>query len=163
MNQRELASVLFAVLGVFIAASRGPEIVVHLASLTQADSGQSREAGFQTILSIAALAASVLAVLIGISLVFFRDRMASRLFASGTGQLEASRIQAVAFSVLGCYFVVHGLARLLNAVRFEQLDWLGIVQLALGVGLFLGANGLARVWSRISSAQGSAKSVQRAV
>lgn len=163
MNQRELASVLFAVLGIFIVASRAPEIVIHLASLTQADFARPRGAGSQTVLSVAALTASVLTVLMGISLALFRDRIAGRLFPSGTGSLEAPRIQAVAFSILGCYFVVQGLARFLSAVRFEQLDWLGVVQFALGGGLFFGASGLARVWSRINSAQGSPNSAQRAV
>lgn len=146
MDQRNLGSVLFAVVGVFIAASRLPEIVIHLAVLlgptptfpTPSDLASHR------LLSVAVFGASLVGVLIGLGLVFMRDRLAHRLFPSATQPVTAPEFQAVALSVVGCYLAVQGLARMGWAGRFE---WSGALQLALGLGLFVGARGISKLWS----------------
>lgn len=145
MNQRQLASVLFAVVGVFIAASRVPEVFLHIALLVQAspaDQG-SQGSGWQGPTSVSALGAALVAVGIGVTLLLFRNRLAQRLFPIATPSLQSTDVQTVAFSVLGCYFAVQGLSRMLWAGRF---DWGAAVQLTLGVGLFFGARGLSKLW-----------------
>ena len=150
MNQRQFASVLFAVVGVFIAASRLPEILIHIALLAQSgptDPG-STSPGSQVLLSVTALGATLLAVGIGVTLLLLRDRLAQRFFPMDTPPLEPGGVQTAAFAVLGCYFVVQGLSRMLWAGRF---DWGAATQLALGVGLFFGARGLSKLWLLTSS------------
>ena len=145
MNQRQFASVLFAVVGIFIAASRLPEVLIHIALLAQAaptDRGTIGP-GAQGLVSVAALGATFLAVGIGVTLLLLRDRLAQRLFPMPTPSLDATGVQTAAFSVLGCYFAVQGLSRMLWAGRF---DWGAAIQLTLGVALFFGARGLSKLW-----------------
>ena len=151
MNQRQLASVLFAALGVFMAASRIPDLFIHSALLApfviaHEDAGAPID---QRSFAVVGLLGAFLAVGLGFALVVLRDRLAQRLFPASSGPLASREFQAVAFSVLGLFFAVQGLARLGWARPF---DWAGATELALGVGLFFGARGLARVWSMARSA-----------
>jgi hypothetical protein len=162
MNQRQFASVLFAVVGVFIAATRLPELLILAGMLAQSSPAtESRFGGVsqRPVLTIA-LIASLLAILISGALILFRDRLADRLFAGGTQPLEARDAQAVALSVLGCYFAVHGISRIAWAGRF---DWSAAVQLALGVALFFGARGLSGLWLLSRAASGSRSATESAV
>lgn len=148
MDQRQLAGVLFTVAGVFIAGSRLPEIILHVALLGQLEAvpEASVDHASQRLMSVAAFGASLLAVLVGVGLVLGSGRLANRLFPPGTEPLRAPEVQAVALSVLGCYFAVEGLSRMAWAGR---TDWGGVTLLALGVGLFVGARGLARIWNTL--------------
>jgi hypothetical protein len=152
MSQRQLASVLFAVLGAFIAISWLPQIVVSIGIL--AAGNQAAPAGY----AITLLIGAIIAVLLGIALVLVRVRLAERLFPADTGSLAARDTQAVALSVLGCYFVIESFSRLVERGR---IDWPSLTQLVLGVGLFFGARGLARLWAAARSA-GSSTSDERA-
>jgi hypothetical protein len=146
MNQRQLASVLFAAIGLFIAASRLPDILVQVAALTSsipATDPPASPAGQRLVLTFG-LISSIVAVLIGTVLIFLGDRLANRLFPSGYEALTSPEVQAVAISVLGCYFAVQGLSRMAWA---GYLNWSGVTQLALGVGLFFGARALSKLWS----------------
>ena len=147
MDQRNLASVLFAVVGVFVAVSRFPELFVHLALLAQPNPGQGpADPASQRFVTTAALSGALLAVLIGVALVLLRDRLASRLFPLAGHQLGAPEVQAVALSVLGCYFVVQGLPQVLWAgFGAGELYWPGAIQLLLGAGLFVGSRGPSRL------------------
>jgi hypothetical protein len=162
MNQRQFASVLFAVVGVFIAATRLPELIVLVGLLAQ--SSPATESPFSGAPPrqawTMAVIASVLAILIGGALILFRHRLADRLFAAATQPLEARDAQAVALSVLGCYFAVHGVSRVAWAGRF---DWSAAVQLALGIALFFGAHGLSGLWLLSRRADGSRGVRERAV
>lgn len=144
MDQRQLASVLFAVVGVFIAASRLPEILIYVAMVAQWNSDNPADPVSQRLVSLMGLTSSLLAVLLGSSLVLLRDRLAGRLFPPGSETLRTNELQAVAFSVLGCYLGVEGLSGILWAGR---LNWGAAIQFALGVGLFVGSRGLSRLWS----------------
>jgi cytochrome b subunit of formate dehydrogenase len=146
MNQRQLASVLFAAAGVLIAAFYIPLIPVQVGALTPSvpDNAAPAAPPGQHLVFILGLTSSVLAVLIGTGLVLWRDRLADRLFRPGGHSLSSGDIHAVALSVLGCYFAVHGLSRL--AWGWES-PWSGAIQLVLGIGLFFGARGLSRLWS----------------
>jgi len=146
MSQRQLASVLFAVLGAFIAITGLPEILVSIGILA---------AGVQAApiaYAIALLIGAIIAVILGIVLVLIRVRLAERLFPADPGPLPAQDTQAVALSVLGCYFVVASLSRLAGRGR---IDWSALTQLVLGVGLFLGARGVARLWAAVRTAGSS--------
>jgi hypothetical protein len=104
MDQRQLASVLFAVIGIFIAGSRLPDLLLHASIVAQWDPAMQDAASPvpQFTISIFALVAVLIAVLIGILLVVFRDRLSGFLFSSASGRVEAPEVQAVALSVLGC-------------------------------------------------------------
>jgi hypothetical protein len=162
MNQRQFASVLFAVVGVFIAATRLPELFILFGML--AESSPATESpiggGPQRRTLTIALMASLLAILVGGALILFRQRLADRLFTADARPLEAGDAQAVALSVLGCYLAVHGISRIAWAGRF---DWSAAVQLALGVALFFGARGLSGFWLLSRSAGGPRGATDSAV
>ena len=146
MNQRQLASVLFTAVGVFIAASHLPIILIQLAALapTLRDLDDSALPVDQRFMFVWGVMSSLLAVLMGLVLVRFRDRLANRLFPPATESLSSGELHAVALSVLGSYFVVQGVAQLAWA---ESFNWNGATQLVLGAGLFLGAGALSRLWA----------------
>jgi hypothetical protein len=106
MNQRQLASVLFAVLGVFMAATRLPDLLVHAAIVMQWDPAMEDPAGpiSPRAVSTFAVVATLIVVLMGLGLVVLRDRIADRLFTSAPGHTPSSEVQAVAPAVLGVYF-----------------------------------------------------------
>ena len=142
MDQRQLASVLFAVVGVLIAASRLPDIVYYAAALAQWNRGDDPDG--QRLAGILVIGSSLLAVLVGVGLIFLRNRLANRLFPPAGQPLNAPEAHAVALSVLGCYFVVEGLS---GIARGGRPGWGSATQLVVCVGLFLGARGVSRLWS----------------
>lgn len=154
MSQRQLASVLFCVVGVFIAGSRLPDIFPYVVALSQWQYGNEDGASEfpQRVLYVVSLIATLLAVLMGLLLVVLRERLADMLFRPETRPVEASELQAVALSVVGCYFVVQGLARPIWA---GHGNWGAFVEVALGGVLFFGARGLAGLWSLSRSVGGS--------
>ena|ERR1043166_7889637 len=163
MTQRQFASVLFAVLGVFIAITWLPQIVVAIGLYvqpTETSAGQQENAVY----AVALLIGTLVAVLLGIALVAMRDRLAARLFTAETGLLAVRDAHAVALSVLGCYFAINAVPGLVTVVRFglTRREWAGMVQFVLGVVLFFGGRGVARLWSAARSA-GSFSSDERAV
>jgi hypothetical protein len=152
MNQRQLGSVLFAALGAFIAITLVPQIVVAGGLLAQS-AGLSNGASNQAVpaaYSITLFIGTLIAALLGILLMLLRDRLAERLFSADGGPLAAREAQAVALSVLGCYFVIQAISRLVRLLR--PIDWSAATQLVLGVGLFLGSRGVARLWAAARTA-----------
>src|SRR5207249_1202066 len=145
-------SVLFAVLGAFIAITGLPQIVMSIGIL--AAGVQAAPVDWASALLIGA----IIAFILGVALVLIRVRLAERLFPADTGSLAARDTQAVALSVLGCYFVIESVSRLVGRGR---IDWPSVTQLGLGVGLFFGARALARFWAAARSA-GSSSSNERA-
>jgi len=163
MSQRQFASVLFAVLGVFIAINWLPQIVVAIglfAQPTETSAGHQANSAY----AITLLIGTLIAVLLAITLVVMRERLAERLFAADTGPLAARDAQAVALSVLGCYFAIVAIPRLVAVGRFGlgSIEWAAVTQLVLGVALFFGARGVSRLWVAARSAGGSS-SDERAV
>ncbi len=160
MSQRQLASVLFTVLGIFVAVTRLPQIVLQLGLWAQSSGASAGPTdAYSAALSITLLISTVMAVLLGIGLVLLRNPLAERLFPVDTPPLAARETQAVALSVLGCYFVIESMRRL---VWLGRVDWSAVAQLVLGLGLFLGARGVARFWAFARSA-GSSGDNERAV
>ena len=142
MSQRQLASVLFTVLGVFIIVTRVPYIVAGAVYLVSSDA--SSEQGLAP--QFASLALVLLSVLLGGALVLFRDRLADRLFPAGPS-FGGPEFQAVGLSVLGCYFVIDGIGGLVRSLPFGRAEWAAIARVVLGAALFLGARALSRLWS----------------
>src|SRR5256885_16851151 len=98
MSQRQLASVLFAVLGGFIAITSVPQADLSIGVLT---------AGVQAApvaYPVTFLIGTIPSVTLGILVVLVRVRLAERLFPADTGSLAASHTQAVVLSVLVGYF-----------------------------------------------------------
>lgn len=150
MNQRELASVLFAVVGVLTMVSRIPEVIIHLGLLSEPALERGDSTGVsRNVVPMIVIVGLVLGIVLGGALIVLRKRLADRLFPAGSERLLAEEGQAVALSVLGAYLVVQGIARLTWVGRF---DWSAAVQLVLGIGLFFGARGLSGLWRRVRSA-----------
>jgi hypothetical protein len=146
MNQRELASVLFAVVGAFIAISRLPELIIFIGMVVDAPPETPSPADGMTQRSIATFGSigAATGILAGTVLVGLRDRLATRLFATGTQSITVREVQAVALSVLGCYFAVQGISRFGWTRNF---DWTAAIQLGLGAALFFGASSLSGLWA----------------
>ena len=161
MNQRQFASVLFAVVGVFIAITWIPQIFVAIALFAQQGKLTANDQ-VNAVYPSALLAGTLTAILLGVALVVWRERLATRLFAAETGPIAARDTQAVALSVLGCYFAIGAIPRLVGAFRLERIEWPALTELVLGIALFFGARGLARLWTAARTA-GSYSSDERAV
>ena len=161
MNQRELACVLFAVVGVFIAITRLPDLIFHVGLLAQSspEAMSPVDAISQRHISTIGLIASLAAILLGSGLILFRRSVAERLFAASAESLAAREAQAVALSVLGCYFAVQGISRF---GWTRQFDWTAAIQLLLGIALFFGASGLSGLWMLSRSAGRSRMTSERA-
>ena len=161
MNQRQLASVLFAVLGVYVAISWLPQIILGIGVIAQLKAMSPRTTDGDNAIgqSLAVVGSAIIAVLLGIILVRMRVRLAERLFPLETEPLVARDLQAVALSVLGVYFVIESICRL---VRMAEIEWSAVVQFVLGLGLFLGARAVAR-FSSAGGSGGSPSASGRAV
>jgi hypothetical protein len=148
MNQSQLASVLFAVLGVFIVGSRLPDLVVQAAIVIQWEPALADPPGpiSPRVISAFALVAVLVVMLVGVGLIAFRDRIANLLFSSAPGYTPISEFQAIALSVLGMYFVLNSIP---GMVWPSGVRWASAVQALLGIGLFFGARNIASVWSRL--------------
>jgi hypothetical protein len=158
MNQRQLASVLFAATGIFIAASYLTGILTQLsAAIPVPDSGASSLPLSQLVPGVIG---SLLALLLACALVLLRDRLANRLFPPTTETLSSREFHAVALSVLGSYFVVQGFAHLAWTRYF---NWSGLTQLVLGAALFFGGRALSRAWALGRTAGLSSSSEKGAV
>jgi len=97
MSQRQLASVLFAVLGTFIAVTWLPQVFLQVGLLSRLkDSTTADEYG--RVVSITYLISTGIAVLLGVGLVLSRDVLAGRLFPADSQPLVARDTQAVALS-----------------------------------------------------------------
>src|SRR5947208_15245681 len=113
MSQRQLASVLFAVLGGFIAITSVPQVVLSIGVLT---------AGVQAApvaYAITFLIGTITSVTLGIVLVLVRVRLAECLFPADTGSLAAGGPQAVPLCGPGCDFVVESVSRRRRRVHIE--------------------------------------------
>jgi hypothetical protein len=160
MNQRELASVLFAVIGVYIVIARLPDLMIFIGMLAAANPElEPPGSGIpQRLIAMFGLVGSLVALLAAGCLIRLRHRLANRLFATGTQALNVPEVQTVAFSVLGCYFAVQGISRFGWAGRF---DWGAATLLVLGIALFFGASSVSRLWALSRSVGPSGSPAER--
>ena len=160
MNQRQFANVLFAVVGVFIVATRLPDLFIHVGLLAQSAIAYPVDAEAHRYVSGVGLGASLLAILVGVGLIMARRHLATRLFAAGPESLQAREAHSVALSIVGCYVAIQGISRLGWS---GGLDWSAGVQLVLGVTLFFGARGLSGLWALSHSSGRSGPASENAV
>jgi Na+-driven multidrug efflux pump len=162
MSRRALAELAFGVSGVYLVASRTPEIggVLLMLFFDSAPDASTRWAFIAHVGLIFATGAGLFA---------FRGTLARLIVPSDEVQSlndGISELQAAAFSVLGAYLVAFSLSGIVSslvsilAVR-GSLDspssWIfgftkEAVLLALGLILFLGARGIVGFWRRTRSA-----------
>lgn len=128
MRQRQLASVLFPVIGVFIAISGLPRIVLAI-GLAVPSTEASAVSRVDSAYAVTLLIGTLVAVLLGIVLVAMRERLAERLFTADAAPPAAQDAQAVALSVLGCYFGIEAIPRLVAVGRFGRIEWEAVAQL----------------------------------
>lgn len=140
MKQRDLASVSFAVIGVYLIAS---PVAGHvwLFGMRVINEGYGEEFWVH-------LVSAVVGLTIGGTLVGFRHQLAARLFPAETGhgvRLSAADLQAILLSVLGVYLVVQGATEAiavftLRSGRYDLqklLGWVGADLLRVIFGLVL--------------------------
>ena len=150
MNSRHGAEIALGVAGVWLIASRLPEIVMTVViSLTQRNDGQRWMA----------MAAVGLTILCAAGLVLLRHRIAAWLVptpqpvSGGT----ATGTQAIAFSVLAVFLVARGVTHFLGLAMSRsdagvwQIERLAttVVEIAIGVALFVGSRRLAATWESL--------------
>jgi hypothetical protein len=160
LSASKLAQVLLGVLGVWLIASAA-ETLPYFAAYYWFP-GPSPEPAEMAWLQIVWPAAQF-AVSLGVGVFVFWKRAALARWIAGGDETPlpgVSGLQAAAFAVLGAVFVVEGLSDAIPALAasesagsgFESVLWKGVVELALGLALFLGARGLASVWSTLRTA-----------
>lgn len=142
MNQRQLASVLFVVIGVFLAITWIPQLFFQIAFLWKVPADAADAYG--RVVSVTYLIGSGLGLVLAVGLILVREALSRRLFPADGQALTAPELQAVALSVLGVYFVIVGACRFIAG---REIEWSAIVQFVFGLGLFVGARAIARFWS----------------
>jgi len=156
MNARSAAEVALGVAGIWLMVNRIPEFGLNLALWPVGPDG---------VLHWVGVIHFALVAICGVGLLLFRRRLAAWLVPmpdpSVTGPVPG--LQAAAFSVVGVVLLGYGLADLLGRLAVSlwspgriPLDWLaiGIARIAVGLVLFLGARGLARIWRALRGERG---------
>ena len=154
MNPRNAAEIALGVAGVWLIVSRLPEFGVSLVAHLWSPDG-----------SVPWFVLVHLGVVIGcgLGLLFLRHRIAAWLVPMPQPDLRASvsGLQAAAFSVVGLSLLAEGLAELLAQLTLSATELGGsswgrfagsLAQIAVGLGLFLGARGLVGVWRSLRTA-----------
>jgi hypothetical protein len=151
MNPRSAAEIAFGVAGVWLIVSRIPDFGVSLAFSLAGPDGLLRWLGVVHVGLVAVC---------GLGLVLLRRRLASWLVPMAQPDLTGpiAGFQAAAFSVIGLLLVARGLsdflARLAVSVSgawrpsFEEFVR-PLAQIAVGLGLFLGARGFVTIWQSL--------------
>ncbi len=141
MSPNQLGATLIGAAGIFIFGSRIPDLGMSLAFfVSDPDAYQGLGYG---------LLGFALAILSGGALVYWRQFLADKLFpaTAQTNGPVGEGPESVGFALLGIYFTIRGLARLPSA----ELSPLSppVIELILGIALFFGSRGLARLWATL--------------
>jgi hypothetical protein len=154
MNPRSAAAIALGVAGIWLIVSRIPEIALTLVFSPAEPDGILRWLGPIQFGVVAGC---------GLALVLLRHRLASWLVPTAQPDLTGSapELQAAAFSVVGLLLLARGFAdgvaqlamSVANAERasFAQLAS-PLVQIAVGLALFIGARNLVTVWQSLRTA-----------
>jgi len=153
MNPRNVAEIALGVAGIWLIASRLPEVGLSLVFTPRDPDGS---------LSWIGLVSVGLVILCGLGLILLRHRLASWLVPMPqpelTGPLAA--LQAVAFSIVGVFLLARGLAGFLARLAMSVSGaWgspverfaLPLAEGAVGLALFLGSRRLANIWQSLRS------------
>ncbi len=175
MSLRGIASLGFKLLGIFVIVQAVPllqDIGIFLGSIESLASTNVNIA----VLIISAILPVGLLIGIGCGLLIFSSKLASRLITPDTEgprdpSADSEDIQAVAFSVIGVlvfvlavpklfqiganYYGIKQMGQYARAELFWRGTWVHVigllVQLLIGLGLFLGARGLSNFWQRLQT------------
>jgi len=162
VNKREIASLACKILGIFFII-QGTN-VLSLTLSVAATSPIAHESFFNVIFSL-------IYILFGVLLWFLSDKLSAIMVAreihsnEGSG-IQISDIQRIAFSVLGLFFLGNSVPRLVStltngyfmsgsaySVTRLVLEAGGtVVQLIIGLGIFLGSQGLVNFLNNIRTA-----------
>jgi hypothetical protein len=154
LTSRELSEVLFAAAGIWYLAEAIATIPFVVATVASPVASGDPDAFLQT---VAVASHLVTYLIIAGALLFGRSAIARWLFPR-TGAMSSGTLdwQPAALAVVGAYFFVEGLAAAVPLLLSGGAEWQfglsGIVEAALGIGLFLGAHGISNVWNRARNA-----------
>jgi hypothetical protein len=148
MSHRSGAEVALGIAGIWLMVSRIPELGLNLALWPVGPDG---------VLHWVGVIHFALVAVCGLGLLLLRRRVAAWLVPVPDPVVETpvAGLQAAAFSVVGVILLGYGLAELLGRLAVSlwspghiPFDWLAIsiAQIGVGLALFLGAGGLARLW-----------------
>lgn len=159
MTNRELASLAIKLVGLYCLI----QVVLHIAGASyMVLSGQMTIPALGLFYAVLSSFVALGALLIWKSEWFVRLVLAARKRPGPDEETEQKRLQPILFSVVGVVLVVQALPQVsftISRYLFEEDRELGwqwphltglAVQMLLGVALFLGSGGLARVWRRIN-------------
>ena len=149
-----------ALFGLFVIVKTLPAIQSLLYALLPSSltGVEAHDPGFYRLFLFITVASSVIA---GLVLFVFRKSIGSYIAGEArdpvSGTIEFSHLHSAAFSVLGIYFFINGcskfLGKLIPALIQEShgsqlhFECSSAAELLLGLFLFLGASGLAKLWS----------------
>jgi hypothetical protein len=153
VNSRTSAEVAFGVAGIWLIVSRIPDALLTLVAMQSDPNAQLRWLGGIHF---------GIAILCGLGLIVLRFRLASWLVPRADGELTGSvpGLQAAAFSVVGLLLLSRGFADLLGrlvlaaATTEDRSFWrfaLPLVQVTVGLAVFLGAPVLVSLWRAVGS------------
>jgi hypothetical protein len=155
MNPRTAAEIALGVAGVWLIASRIPDIVLTSAFSPVDSGGLLRWLGP---LQLAVVAAC------GVGLILLRRRLAAWLVPGSQPDLTGSipGLQAAAFSVVGVVLLARGLSELLAQLALAASGpgrtvlpafATPLAQIAVGLAVFFGARGLVAMWRSRAAGQ----------
>ena len=165
MSKREIASLACKILGIYIMIQGINVLSSVVLSISIATANQMANQSFLNIIF------SSIYILFGVLLWFLSDKL-SVLMVTGENHvnnssgIEASDIQRISFSVLGLFFLgnalpklvpalmtIYYMSRLPNTTTRLILEAGGtVVQLIVGLGIFLGSQGLVNFLKAIQTA-----------
>ena len=168
MALSRIAGLTIGLLGLFIIVKTLPAIqsLIYALLPSSLTGVKTHDPGFYRLFLLIMVATSVI---FGSVLFIFRKPLGNYIAAekndSTSVSIEFSHLYSAAFSLLGIYFFIDGgskfLGKMIPALIQEShgsqsyFEWASAVELLLGLFLFLGASGLAKLrskfWSRIKN------------
>jgi len=164
VNGREIGNIACKILGIFFIV-QGTNTLASIISFKASTPGLN---GYQSLLNICF---ALIYIFCGILLWFLSDKISvimntGKRNADNKSVIEIGDIQRVAFSVLGLYFIGSSLPKLVsslinmyfltNAPNSTTIFMLGLggilTQFIIGLGIFLGSQGLANFLKAMRSA-----------
>jgi hypothetical protein len=170
MTARDIASLsvkLFGIYAFFQAVPMLPSVAGGLGMLTMEEGSLS---GLSFIFALLYVLPFFLLIAGGILLLLYADSigasLTTRMTGNGEPHISAMDVQAIAFSAIGVFAIVAAAPKILQIAAnlyfthtSEEARAVGVrvlpqvvglvAQTIVGVGLFIGARGLAKLWRRV--------------
>lgn len=165
MSKHEVANLACKILSIYIVV-QGVNAISSMLSVSNATPNQAAPMGI-----VKVILPFIVLLIFGVLMWFFSDRLSKVMVKEGSQFNENRGIMAddlhnIAFSVLGLFFIGNSLPRLISLLTSLNLSkgvpdsteriLIGsigiIVQLIMGIGIFLGSHGLVNFLNAIKSA-----------